>query len=133
MKKLLFIALFSILALSVSAQEMLVGSYNIRYKNRNDSLNGNVWTKRCQVICDQVNFMNPLIFGTQEVLYGQLQEARTVIAEFNEINLLLSIIDKSEHFDSNFIDRCCLKIQAVINKAMDAAEKASEESENKED
>ena len=74
MKKLLFIALFSILTLSISAQEMLVGSYNIRYKNRNDSLNGNVWTKRCQVICDQVNFMNPLIFGTQEVLYGQLQD-----------------------------------------------------------
>ena len=66
-------------------------------------------------------------------LYSQLQEVRTVIAEFNEINLLLSIIDKSEHFDSNFIDRCCLKIQAVISKAMDAAEKASEESESKED
>ena len=46
MKKLLFIAIFSILALSMSAQEMLVGSYNIRYKNRNDSLNGNIWTKR---------------------------------------------------------------------------------------
>ena len=74
MKKLLFFALFSILTLSAVAQEMLVGSYNIRYKNRNDSLNGNVWTKRCQVICDQVNFMNPVIFGTQEVLYGQLQD-----------------------------------------------------------
>ena len=74
MKKLLFIALFSILMLSATAQEMLVGSYNIRYKNRNDSLNGNVWTKRCQVICDQVNFMSPVIFGTQEVLYGQLQD-----------------------------------------------------------
>ena len=74
MKKLLIITIFSILALSAAAQEMLVGSYNIRYKNRNDSLNGNVWTKRCQVICDQVNFMNPLIFGTQEVLYPQLQD-----------------------------------------------------------
>ena len=74
MKKLLIITIFSILALSTAAQEMLVGSYNIRYKNRNDSLNGNVWTKRCQVICDQVNFMNPLIFGTQEVLYPQLQD-----------------------------------------------------------
>ena len=74
MKKLLFIALFNILMLSAAAQEMLVGSYNIRYKNRADSLNGNVWTKRCQVICDQVNFMNPMIFGTQEVLYSQLQD-----------------------------------------------------------
>ena len=72
MKKLLFIALFSILMLSTAAQEMLVGSYNIRYKNRADSLNGNIWSKRCQVICDQINFMNPIIFGTQEVLYPQL-------------------------------------------------------------
>ena len=74
MKKFLFIVLFSVLTFSAAAQEMLVGSYNIRYKNRNDSLNGNVWTKRCQVICDQINFMDPMIFGTQEVLYGQLQD-----------------------------------------------------------
>ena len=72
MKKLLFIVLFAILAFSATAQEMLVGSYNIRYKNKSDSLKGNVWTKRCQVICDQINFMSPVIFGTQEVLYPQL-------------------------------------------------------------
>jgi endonuclease/exonuclease/phosphatase family metal-dependent hydrolase len=87
MRKLLFIALFSFLALSVSAQEMLVGSYNIRYKNRNDSLNGNVWTKRCQVICDQVNFMNPLIFGTQEVLYGQLQDMKRGLDGYDYIGI----------------------------------------------
>ena len=67
----LFISLALLAALSMSAQ-MLVGSYNIRYKNSGDSVNGNVWEKRCQVICDQVNFMSPDIFGTQEVLHGQL-------------------------------------------------------------
>lgn len=67
----LFISLALLAALSLSAQ-MLVGSYNIRYKNSGDSVNGNVWEKRCQVICDQVNFMSPDIFGTQEVLHGQL-------------------------------------------------------------
>lgn len=87
MKKLLFIALFSILALSVGAQEMLVGSYNIRYKNKSDSLKGNVWTKRCQVICDQVNFMNPLIFGTQEVLYGQLQDLKRGLDGYDYIGI----------------------------------------------
>ena len=87
MKKLLFIAIFSVLALGISAQEMLVGSYNIRYKNRNDSLNGNVWTKRCQVICDQVNFMNPLIFGTQEVLYGQLQDLKRGLDGYDYIGI----------------------------------------------
>ena len=69
MKKFLFVAF-----LQLAAQEMLVGSYNIRYKNTNDSLQGNVWSKRCQVICDQVNFMAPAIFGAQEVLHGQLQD-----------------------------------------------------------
>lgn len=60
-----------VVVMNMSAQ-MLVGSYNIRYKNDGDSVNGNVWGKRCQVICDQLNFMSPEIFGAQEVLHGQL-------------------------------------------------------------
>lgn len=87
MKKLLFLTLFIILMLAVPAQEMLVGSYNIRYKNRNDSLNGNVWAKRCQVICDQVNFMNPFIFGTQEVLYNQLQDLQQGLDGYDYIGI----------------------------------------------
>ena len=58
-------------AMQLSAQ-MLVGSYNIRLKIADDSLRGDVWQKRCQVICDQVNFMSPVIFGAQEVLHTQL-------------------------------------------------------------
>lgn len=87
MKKLLFLTLFIILMLTVPAQEMLVGSYNIRYKNWNDSVNGNVWAKRCQVICDQVNFMNPLIFGTQEVLYNQLQDLQQGLDGYDYIGI----------------------------------------------
>ena len=56
-------------------------------------------------------------------LYQQLQEAKAVIAEFNEIGMLLSILDKSEHFDSAFIDRCASKIQEIITKALDESEK----------
>ena len=87
MRKLLFLAIFAITMVAVPAQEMLVGSYNIRYKNRNDSLNGNVWAKRCQVICDQVNFMNPLIFGTQEVLYNQLQDLQQGLDGYDYIGI----------------------------------------------
>ena len=57
-----------------TAQQMLVGSYNIRYKNAGDSINGNAWVQRCRVICDQVNFMSPDIFGAQEVLHEQLND-----------------------------------------------------------
>ena len=71
--KRFFISVLLLMAavMSLSAQ-MFVGSYNIRLKLSDDSVRGDVWTKRCQVICDQVNFMSPDIFGTQEVLHSQL-------------------------------------------------------------
>lgn len=60
--------------LTAGAQQLYVGSYNIRYHNSGDDRNGDVWAKRCQVICDQVNFESPDIFGAQEVLAEQLQD-----------------------------------------------------------
>ena len=87
MKKLFFLVLLLAVSFQLSAQEMLVGSYNIRYKNANDSLQGNVWTKRCQVICDQVNFMAPDIFGAQEVLYGQLQDMKRALDGYDYIGV----------------------------------------------
>ncbi len=74
MKRITILAGLLVLAAAQLAAQMLVGSYNIRYKNGGDSINGNVWTKRCQVICDQVNFMSPDIFGAQEVLHVQLTD-----------------------------------------------------------
>lgn len=74
MKKRFLFTLLIVASLQLSAQNLLVGSYNIRYKNWNDSVQGEQWHKRCQVICDQVNFMAPDIFGAQEVLYEQLND-----------------------------------------------------------
>ena len=87
MKKQILIALLFVVSLQISAQELLVGSYNIRYKNANDSLQGNVWSKRCQVICDQVNFMAPDIFGAQEVLYPQLQDMKQSLDGYESIGI----------------------------------------------
>ncbi len=86
MKKLLLFAIL-VASLHLSAQEMLVGSYNIRYKNANDSINGEVWSKRCQVICDQLNFMSPDIFGTQEVLYEQLGDMLAALDGYDYIGI----------------------------------------------
>ena len=74
MKRITLLILLLFLAVTSISAQLLVGSYNIRYKNGGDSIKGNVWTKRCQVICDQVNFMSPDIFGAQEVLNGQLND-----------------------------------------------------------
>ena len=72
MKKISFIAFFIVFATQLLTAQMLVGTYNIRLKVASDSVNGEVWSKRCQVMCDQLNFMSPDIFGTQEVLHPQL-------------------------------------------------------------
>lgn len=72
MKRYLLFCVLPFWALCVAAQSLFVGSYNIRYHNAEDDKKGNVWTKRCQVICDQINFEDPDIFGAQEVLYPQL-------------------------------------------------------------
>ena len=69
------------------AQDMLVGTYNIRYKNWNDSVQGELWPKRCQVICDQVNFMAPDIFGTQEVLWEQLNDMQKALDGYDYIGV----------------------------------------------
>ena len=85
-KYCLTLILFALAAMQLSAQ-MLVGSYNIRYKNDGDSIKGNAWGKRCQVICDQVNFMSPDIFGTQEVLHGQLLDMRDRLDGYDYIGV----------------------------------------------
>ena len=87
MKKLLLFALIIVASMQLFAQDMLVGSYNIRYKNWNDSVQGEQWSKRCQVICDQVNFMSPEIFGTQEVLYVQLQDMQKALDGYDYIGI----------------------------------------------
>ena len=74
MKRYFTFALALCFCMALSAQNLFVGTYNIRNHNSSDDSKGNVWTKRCQVICDQINFEDPDIFGTQEVLVGQLHD-----------------------------------------------------------
>ena len=58
--------------------------------------------------------------------YSQLQEANKIISEFNEVGMLLSILEKSEHFNEDFVTRCANKVEEIITKALDSAEKQDE-------
>ena len=59
-------------------------------------------------------------------MYGKLQEADRIISEFNEIGMLLSILEKSEHFSENFTARCSKKVEEIVTKALDSADKREE-------
>ena len=86
-KRLTLLLAIALLPLAAIGQEMLVGTYNIRNKNSGDSLRGEVWSKRCQVLCDQINFMAPAVFGTQEVLHGQLADMKGMLNGYDYIGV----------------------------------------------
>ena len=62
-------------------------------------------------------------------LGGRLQSAYKVISEFNDLELLLSIIDKAKSFDGSFVTRCSNKVQEIVTKMLDESEKNEEEKE----
>lgn len=72
MKQFLLSLLLTATALQASAQDLTVGTYNIRNRNDGDSIRGEVWTRRCKVLCDQLNWERPDVFGTQELLHRQV-------------------------------------------------------------
>ena len=87
MKRILLVAILMVCAVVVNAQDLYVGTYNIRYKNKDDSIKGNVWTKRCQVMCDQINFESPDVLGMQEVLVGQLHDFQRLLDNYSSIGV----------------------------------------------
>lgn len=87
MKKLFTTSISLLFAMAISAQSLFVGTYNIRYRNSDDEKDGNVWATRCKVICDMINFEAPDVFGTQEVLAGQLRDLRVGLDNYDFIGV----------------------------------------------
>ena len=74
MKRHFIFALCLMLAVWVQAQDLVVGSYNIRNENRGDYKNGDGWKDRYMYLCDQIAFESPDLFGTQECLKKQIDD-----------------------------------------------------------
>jgi DNA repair exonuclease SbcCD ATPase subunit len=55
-------------------------------------------------------------------LYADLQQAQGIIAGFNEVGMLLTILGKGEYFSQEFVDRCSKKIEDSVNAMLDKAE-----------
>lgn len=81
-KRLLLVFIVLVSVLSIAAQELTVGSYNIRYQNSDDSICGNGWVARCAPICNQIKWERPDIFGVQEALNGQLKDMSALLPAY---------------------------------------------------
>jgi len=74
-------------AINATAQTINIATYNIRYENKSDSLNGNGWGLRLHVIAKLIQFHDFDIFGAQEVFYGQLNGMLTLMPEYGFIGV----------------------------------------------
>jgi endonuclease/exonuclease/phosphatase family metal-dependent hydrolase len=76
--------LFSILAIFLSnaakSQQLIVGSFNIRYDNPGDT--GNLWVNRSPVCASLIRFHGFDILGTQEGLKHQLDDLQKQLPEY---------------------------------------------------
>ena len=81
-----FLTMTMLLAfLACSAQQLVIGTYNIRLYLTSDEEKGELWKPRCKVMCDQMNFEQPDAFGGQEVLYGQMQDMLEMLDGYDAI------------------------------------------------
>ncbi len=89
MKQIFILTIVAVLFANCSRQtnEITVATFNIRYHNSNDSINGNGWKQRSPVICDLIRFNDFEVFGAQEVLHDQLQDMLKSLPEYDYIGV----------------------------------------------
>ncbi|OJV20842.1 MAG: endonuclease [Bacteroidetes bacterium 41-46] len=103
--------ILSWIALDVAtAQSFNIATYNIRYENRADSLNGNGWGQRLPHIANLVRYHDFDIFGSQEVFYSQLNGMLAAMPEYNYIGVGRADGDKSGECSPVFYKRDKFKL-----------------------
>ncbi len=80
------------------AQDMTIGTYNLRYDSKGDSANGNGWEQRSPIVSALIRFHDFDIFGTQEGLKNQLDDINNALPQYDRYGLGRDDgIDKGEH------------------------------------
>ncbi len=94
-----FLIAFCVLAVvSTTAQDMTIGTYNLRYDNKSDSVKGNGWEQRAPVISALIRFHDFDILGTQEGLKNQLDDISKALPQYSRYGIGRDDgIDKGEH------------------------------------
>ncbi|ARS42895.1 endonuclease [Sphingobacteriaceae bacterium GW460-11-11-14-LB5] len=80
MKLLLTALLLSLTTLVVKAQQITIGTFNIRYDNPADS--GNLWINRAPVVANLIRFHKFDVLGIQEGLKNQLDDISNALPEY---------------------------------------------------
>ncbi len=82
-KTLVVISLF--FAISLSAQEVSVMTYNIKLDHPKEGKNS--WVNRKPMVIDQIHFYEPDIFGVQEALPNQMKDLDNLLAHYKFVGV----------------------------------------------
>jgi len=79
-KKISALAIAFFCMLIVHGQNLIVGTYNLRFANPRDS--GNLWIDRAPIVASLIRFHDFDILGTQEGLQNQLDDIKNALPEY---------------------------------------------------
>jgi endonuclease/exonuclease/phosphatase family metal-dependent hydrolase len=79
------IVLYTVCSCLVNAQELTIGTFNLRYDNPRDT--GNLWVNRAPVVANLIRFHDFDIFGTQEGLKNQLEDIQKALPQYSYYGL----------------------------------------------
>jgi len=79
--KILFAAvMLSLATVNIKAQQITVGTFNIRYDNPRDT--GNLWVNRAPIVSNLIRFHGFDVLGIQEALQNQVDDISTALPEY---------------------------------------------------
>ena len=107
MKKF-FIAISFMVSMSVQSQELNVMTFNIRYNNKNDSLNA--WPYRKDNAASQIKFHNVHILGVQEALHEQVMDLSQSLSQYKHVGVGRDDGKAKGEYSAIFYDAARLKL-----------------------
>jgi len=103
-----FIAISFIVSISVHSQELNVMTFNIRYNNKNDSLNA--WPYRKDNAASQIKFHNVHILGVQEALHEQIMDLSQSLSQYKYVGVGRDDGKTKGEYSAIFYDTIRLKL-----------------------
>jgi endonuclease/exonuclease/phosphatase family metal-dependent hydrolase len=87
MRKIFLTAMVALFAFTASAQELNVGSFNVRLLAKGDYKKHNGWDERKGYLCDIINLEAFDVFGAQEVKKPQLDDMLSMLPDYDFIGV----------------------------------------------
>ena len=107
MKKLIII-IGLLVSMIVQSQELNVMTFNIRYNNRNDSLNA--WPYRKDIAASQILFHQTHILGIQEALHDQVMDLAHSLSRYKYVGVGRDDGKTKGEYSAIFYDTARLKL-----------------------